>query len=99
MTIDGLRMRVVGKDATLLRGRDAPHTWQDYETNTIQIGPGESFDAIITAPEVTTETTYLLYNRNLAYLNNPGRDGLGGQLTEIRVSPAGTNPPQTEPNT
>jgi FtsP/CotA-like multicopper oxidase with cupredoxin domain len=98
MTIDGLRMRVVGKDATLLRGRDGPRTWQDYETNTVQIGPGESFDVIITAPTVTTETTYLLYNRNLAYLNNPGRDGLGGQLTEIRVSPSGV-PAQTEPNT
>jgi FtsP/CotA-like multicopper oxidase with cupredoxin domain len=97
MTIDGLQMRIVGKDATLLRGRDG--TWQDYLTNTVEIAPGESVDAIIEAPAVSSETTFLLYNRNLSYLHNPGMPGLGGQMTEIRISPAGTLPDQTEPNT
>jgi FtsP/CotA-like multicopper oxidase with cupredoxin domain len=95
MTIDGLRMRVVGKDATLLRRGG---TWQDYETSDILIGPGESVDAIVVAPTVSTETTYRLYNRNLAYLHNPGEPGLGGQMTHIVVKPSGVAP-QQESNT
>ena len=73
MTIDGLTMRVVGKDATYLKGRDG--TDLSYLTNTVYIGPGESVDAIVTAPVVSSETTFLLYNRNLAYLHNPGEAG------------------------
>jgi FtsP/CotA-like multicopper oxidase with cupredoxin domain len=96
MTIDGLRMRVVGKDATLLRRGT---TWQDYWTNSVLIGPGESVDAIVIAPPVSTDTTFRLYNRNLAYLHNPGVLGeLGGQMTEIRII-AGGVAPQLEPNT
>jgi FtsP/CotA-like multicopper oxidase with cupredoxin domain len=95
MTLEGIPMRVVGKDATLLRGRD--NTDLSYLTNTVYIGPGESVDAIFTAPAVTTQTTYLLYNRNYSYLHNPGLSGLGGQMTEVRISPSGV-PPQTTPN-
>ena len=97
MTIDGLTMRVVGKDATYLNGRDG--TDLSYLTNTVYIGPGESVDAIITAPVVSSETKFLLYNRNLAYLHNPGQAGPGGQMTEIHVFPAGAIGPQTLPNT
>jgi multicopper oxidase len=97
MTIDGLRMRVVGKDATLLRGRAPTPTWQDYLTNTIQIGPGESFDAIVDTTGAAPGT-YRLYNRNLAYLHTPGVEGLGGQMTEIRLHASG-QAPQVEPNT
>jgi hypothetical protein len=43
--------------------------------------------------------TYLLYDRDYGYLNNGGGSGYGGQMTEIRVSPAGTLGPQTNPNT
>ena len=96
MTIDGLRMRVIGKDATLLRRGS---TWQDYWTSNVLIGPGESVDAIVIAPHVTVDTTYRLYNRNLSYLHNPGVPGeLGGQMTEIRII-AGGVAPQLEPNT
>ncbi len=38
-------MRVVGKDATYLNGRDG--TDLSYLTNTVYIGPGESVDAIV----------------------------------------------------
>lgn len=99
MTLAGLKMKVVGKDATLLRGLDASGNRAgsdlSYYTNTISIGPGESVDAIFQAP--STPGTYLLYNRNYARLSNAGGPGFGGQMTEIRV---GTGlPPQTEPNT
>ncbi len=96
MTLNGIPMRVVGKDATLLRGRDG--TFTSYLTDTVYIGPGESVDAIFVAPPVATQTTYLLYNRNYAYLHNPGQAGLGGQMTEVRISPSGV-PPQLAPNT
>ena len=104
MTLDGLSMRIVGKDATLLKGLGTTNPQirngadVSYETNTVYIGPGESYDAIFTAPNVTTDTTYLLYNRKFMYLNNGGT-GTGGQMTEVRISPAGTLSPQAAPNT
>lgn len=96
MTLAGLPMRVVGRDAVYMQGRDSTSTV--YATNDIYIGPGESYDAIFTAPTVASPTTYLLYNRKFAALNNGGMQ-LGGQLTEIRISPASTLPAQTTPNT
>lgn len=95
MTLDGLAMRVVGKDATLLRGRDGSD--QTYLTNTVSFGAGESVDAIFTAPSVSKPTRYLLYNRKLAQLRNAGLAGPGGQMTEVWVYPAGTLPPQVVP--
>ena len=101
MTIDGITMRVVGKDATYLSGRDGTDT--SYATYSVYIGPGESTDAIFKAPATaktgTDYDTYLLYNRNFANMNNPGLSGLGGQVTEIRVYEAGHLPAQAEPNT
>jgi FtsP/CotA-like multicopper oxidase with cupredoxin domain len=94
MTLPGLPMRVVGKDATLLRGRDG--TDNSYLTNTVYVGPGESTDAIFTAQNTGT---YRLYNRDYAYLSNAGASGLGGQLTEIRISAANSLPLQTVPQT
>ncbi len=48
MTLAGIRMRVVGKDATPMRSRDGTDT--SYETETLAFGAGESIDAIFTAP-------------------------------------------------
>jgi len=97
MTLPGLKMKIVGKDATLLRGRDG--TDLTYETNTVFTGAGQSVDAIFTAPVVPSGVKkYLLYNRNYDRLSNAGGPGYGGQMTEIHVHPAGTLPPQTEPN-
>ncbi|MBI5030105.1 MAG: multicopper oxidase domain-containing protein [Chloroflexi bacterium] len=90
MRLDGIPMKIVGKDATLLRGRDGTFNYQ--MTDTIYVGPGESVDALFVAPVVSTQTTFLLYNRNYNYLHNPGIPGLGGQMTEIRVSPSGIAP-------
>src|SRR6185295_202557 len=118
-TLDGITMRVVGKDATLLRGLNTAGTLRNgvdlsYETDTVYIGPGESYDAIFTAPPFnaaaataagTPYNTYLLYNRNYAQLANGGAsaaDGMGGQTTEVRVYPATgstARPKQVRPNT
>ena len=51
MTIDGITMHVVGRDATLMGGRDGTDT--SYHTNTINFNAGESFDVIIDAPPFT----------------------------------------------
>jgi FtsP/CotA-like multicopper oxidase with cupredoxin domain len=102
MTASGLRLKVVGRDAAQLRNGSQDIS---FETNVLEIGPGESFDALFTAPEYTPGAgdppyqTYLFYDRAYATANNREQPGLGGQRTEIRVYPAGHLAPQTAPNT
>ena len=100
MTLAGIKMRVVGKDATPMKGRDLTDT--SYEASTVSFGAGESIDAIFTAPPKTGAgyDTYVLYNREYTRSNNlaPG-GGFGGQRTEVRVYAAGTLAPQSIPNT
>jgi FtsP/CotA-like multicopper oxidase with cupredoxin domain len=93
MQAPGIPFTVVGKDARLLRGRNGEN--QAYQTHTVYIGAGETTDVIFTAPNVSTLTTYPLISRNHHQLNNNGGTAAGGMLTEIRVNPAGTLPPQT----
>ena len=103
MTLTGIPMRVVGKDATPMRGRDGTDT--SYETDTLSLGAGESFDVIFTTPAFSGGAgssgagydTYLLYNRSYARSNNLASGGFGGQATEVRVYPSGVNP-QAFPN-
>ncbi len=85
MTLGGIAMKVVAKDATLLKNGS---TDLSYRTNTVYIGPGESYDAIFTAPNVTATTDYLLYNRKFSALNNGGTAGYGGQMTKVRILPS-----------
>jgi FtsP/CotA-like multicopper oxidase with cupredoxin domain len=85
MTLAGINMRVVGRDATPMKGRDNTDT--SYVTDTLLMGAGESFDAIFTAPAYQGPgpyDTYVLYNRR--YTQN---DDLltQGQRTEVRVYP------------
>ena len=87
MTLAGIRMKVVGKDATLLNGRTGANT--SYETDTVMLGAGESADVIFTAPSVGSETKFLLYNRAFSRSANLTEGGVAGssQATEIRVFP------------
>ena len=97
MTLAGIQMKVIGRDATLMRGRDGTDT--SYETDTISIGAGESYDVIFTAPSYDAKAlnadgynTYVLYNRRLTQVDNlqaGAEGGFGGQRTEIRVYPTG----------
>ena len=99
MTLTGIRMRVIGRDATLMRGRGGANT--SYETETLSFGAGESIDAIFTAPPYQGPgpyDTYMLYNRRYTQTANLA-NGYGGQTTEVRVYPASTLPLQTVPNT
>ena len=108
MKLTGLQMRVIGKDATPLRGlgtgglRDGADT--SYATDTIYLGAGESYDAIFTAPAYSGANgpggydTYMLFNNAFGALGKPGGVGLGGQMTEVRVY-GSLSALQTAPNT
>jgi FtsP/CotA-like multicopper oxidase with cupredoxin domain len=90
MTITGIPMTVVGRDATPMLGRDGTDT--SYVTDTLNIGPGESFDVVFTAPPHQGSgeyDTYLLYNRSYTRSANLAPGGYGGQTTEIHVYPGG----------
>lgn len=101
MTLAGMKMRVVGKDATPMRGRDGTDT--SFEASTVSFGAGESIDAIFTAPAYVGPgawDTYVLYDRAYERSNNLANpSGASGRRTEVRVYPAGTLPGQLLPNT
>ena len=100
MTLVGLTMRVVGKDATPMKGRDGTDT--SYEATTVSFGAGESIDAIFTAPAHSGGSgpdVYVLYDRAYERTNNLAHTGnlaYGGRRTEVRVYP-GTTPSTTVP--
>lgn len=80
----GLTMKIVGKDAKLLRGPDGKDLY--YDTNTVTLGGGQSFDAIVEIPAgAASGDRYYLYTSNLNYLSNKDED-FGGMMTEIRVN-------------
>ncbi len=95
ITLAGIQMRVVGRDSKIMRGRDGTDT--SYETDTISISAGESFDVLFTAPAYSGGAgssglgydVYMLYNRAYINSNNLAPGGFGGQATEVRVYPGG----------
>lgn len=92
MTFAGLTVKVVGRDATPMLGRDGTDT--GYETDTLLMGAGESYDVIFTAPPkmgLGAYDAYTLYNRRYTQDDDQATQG---QRTEIRVYPAGTQPAQ-----
>lgn len=108
MQLPGIRIKVVGEDASLLDNTSGLGSVDlSYDTNTIYIGPGEARDALVTAPpfdstsfEVDADAgnrqynRYWLRNRSAHRLINDGYPGLGGQVTEVRVyNPAGPGGP------
>ncbi len=104
MKLSGIPMHVIGKDATPMRGVvGGARVGEDtsFYTDTIYIGAGEAYDAVFTAPPHAGGgyDTYLLFNNALGALTRPGGQGLGGQVTEVRVYAAGALPKQQSPNT
>jgi FtsP/CotA-like multicopper oxidase with cupredoxin domain len=84
VTILGIPMKVVGRDARLLRGPgQAVGQNQFYVTNVINIGGGETYDVILDTNGVASGT-YFLYSTNLNYLSNNEED-FGGYMTEIVI--------------
>ena len=99
MTLTGMRARIVGRDASQLKGRTGVSG--AYVTDSITIGAGESVDAIVEIPAYRTGSTpnvYMLFNREYRRSNNLAPGGFGGQATEIHVYPANTLAPQAHPH-
>jgi FtsP/CotA-like multicopper oxidase with cupredoxin domain len=80
----GLTMKVVGRGARILRGPDGKDLF--YNTNSLNVAPGEGIDVIIDTAGVAPGT-YFLYTTNLNYLSNNTED-FGGMMTEIVINPA-----------
>ena len=74
-------MRIVGKDAKLLRGPDGKDLY--YDTSSVTLGGGESVDALLDTTGVAPGT-YFLYATDLNYLTN-GDEDFGGMMTEIVI--------------
>ncbi len=82
-----LPMKVVGKDAMLLRGTTGQNLY--YETNSVTLGGGQSVDVLIDTSvigHITTPQRFFLYTSNLNELSNDQED-FGGMMTEIVISP------------
>jgi hypothetical protein len=108
MQLPGIRMKVVGEDAAMLRSPAGADL--SYWANTLYMGPGESRDVIFTPPAFNAArpsdsdangpyNVYWFKNRSAWKLSNNGAPGLGGMMTQVRVYqnplPAQTVPNQT----
>lgn len=81
VTVLGIPMTVIGKDARLLRGRDGESLY--YRTNAVTLGGGETVDVILDTTD-SPPGTYCIYTTNLNFLSNNTED-FGGLMTEIRI--------------
>ena len=82
LTTLGIPMKVVGKDAKLLRSSAGQNL--SYVTNSVTLGGGESADVLLDTAGVAAGT-YFLYTTNLNHLSNDQED-FGGMMTEIVIN-------------
>lgn len=87
MAVLGLRQNFVAKDASLL-----PTLNHNVAAETL--APGQTGDAIVTIPAVTTSSKFAVYEGNLALHNNGADNTFGGMLTFVT---AGTGAAATGP--
>ncbi|MBI5191638.1 MAG: multicopper oxidase domain-containing protein [Nitrospirae bacterium] len=80
----GIPMKVIGRDARILRtGGDPAGTDLYYYTSSVTLGGGQSYDVLLDTTGVAPGT-YFLYSRNLNDLNNKD-ERRGGMMTQIVV--------------
>jgi FtsP/CotA-like multicopper oxidase with cupredoxin domain len=80
----GIPMRVVGRDARILRGGGVPSGLRrEYLTSSVTLGGGESIDVILDTTGILPGT-YFMFARELDHLNN-NQERRGGMMTEIHV--------------
>lgn len=78
----GIPMKVVGKDARILRSSSGQNLY--YGTASVHLGGGQSWDVILDTTGVPPGT-YPLYVTNLEDLSNDQED-FGGMMTEIVIN-------------
>lgn len=81
LTVLGIPMKVVGKDAKILRSSTGTNL--AYTTSSVTLGGGQSYDIILDTAGVTPGT-YFLYTTDLNHLSNNTED-YGGIMTEIVI--------------
>ena len=81
LAVLGIPMKVVGKDARLLRSFAGQNLY--ITANSVMLGSGETADVILDTSGVSPGT-YFLYTTNLNYLSNNTED-FGGMMTEIVI--------------
>lgn len=77
----GIPMKVVGRDARILRSSTGQNLY--YTANSVTLGGGESADVILDTTGIAPGT-YFLYASDLYHLNN-GPEDFGGMMTEIVI--------------
>lgn len=82
LTVLGIPMKVVGKDARMLRSSTGASL--AYTTNSVTLGGGETYDVILDTAGVPAGT-YFLYAADLNNLSNDAED-FGGMMTEIHIT-------------
>jgi FtsP/CotA-like multicopper oxidase with cupredoxin domain len=78
----GIPMQVIAHAGRLLRDTAGNNMY--YNTNTLEVGPGDNADVILDASNVAPGT-YFLYTPSLDRLSNDA-ENFGGMMTEIQVN-------------
>lgn len=84
LSVLGIPMKVVGRDAKLLRGPAPANRNLSYNTNSVTLGGGQSTEVILDTTGIATGT-YFLYTTNLNNLSNNQQER-GGMMTEIHIN-------------
>ncbi len=83
ITVLGIPMKAIAKDARLLRGPTGLSL--AYDTTSVKIGGGETADVILDTTSVAPGT-YMVYATRLNHLSNDNED-YGGLMTQIVINP------------
>ncbi len=81
LTVLGIPMQVIGKDARLQRSTSGMNLY--YKTTSVTLGGGESYDLLLDTTGIAPGS-YFMYNTRLNHLSNDQED-YGGMMTEIVI--------------
>jgi len=82
LTVMGIPMQLVGKDARLLRSTGGVNLYR--RTTSVTLGGGEAADVILDTTGIAPGT-YFVYDTRLNHLSNDQED-FGGMMTEITIT-------------
>ncbi len=82
LTVMGIPMQLVGKDARLLRSTSGVNLYR--KTTSVTLGGGEAADLILDTTGIAPGT-YFVYDTRLNHLSNDTED-FGGMMTEITIT-------------